>query len=355
MIGIQSLILACAPAPSGQRLRHTSGIVQLTLHRFSAFLSADFGAIVLDDHLRLDALHSLEKFRVGLHELEAQGCLPSGDADQVLQRLEASIPMPPAIAVFLRYGLYPVDGAMDLIPGMRLKEVTPIRDARGRTLGYETAWFDVVPRRSGGVALRLTGKPTDAPHNARDHGLQPQPVDLNFPVQARFLRQLLLQSISSADHPILLLAGADQNAMDYATSVLQRQPSRCATLSGQAWCHAVPYESALTAEIRIRVHRKTVYVPVDDTVADAIETAATLSRIGCCPICRCGGPFTATASRSSGIARKRGCSGCKSWVATKFAGKDRSCGKMRRVWPLRISLPNAYHPMRLRNCVMWAT
>jgi hypothetical protein len=247
--------------------------VQLTLHRSSASLSANFDAIVLNGHLRLDALQSLEEFRTGLHQLEAQGCLPPGEADQILQRLEESIPMPPAIAVFLRYGLYPVDGAMDLIPGMRLKEVTPMRDALGRTLGYETSWFDVVPRRGGGVALRLAGKPKDAPRHARRRGLQPQPVDLGFPAQARFLRLLLLQSISSADHPILLLAGVDQNAIDHATGVLQRQPSRCATLSRQSWCHTVPYGSALTAEIRIRVQRKTVYVPVDDTVADAIETA----------------------------------------------------------------------------------
>lgn len=31
--------------------------------------------------------------------------------------------------------------------------------------------------------------------------------------------------------------------------------------------------SALTAEMRIRVRRKTVYIPVDSTVADALHTA----------------------------------------------------------------------------------
>ena len=104
-----------------------AGMLQLSLHRSSAALTADFKDVVIDGRLRFDALSDIDRFRSGLHQLEAQGCLPAGGSDMILRRLQESIATPPAVAVFLRYGIYPVNGAMDLIPGMRLKAERPLR------------------------------------------------------------------------------------------------------------------------------------------------------------------------------------------------------------------------------------
>lgn len=264
------------------RIRHArtcstaAGSFRFAVHKSRATLTTNLKNAVINGHILVGTLRGIDRFRSGLHQLEAQRCLPAGASDRILQHVEEAMALPTAVAVYLRYGAYPLTGSIDLIPGMRLKEVTPMKAANGQVGGYETTWYNVQPQYVGGVRLRRAHRPSDAPRRARRHGFRPVPVELTFPAGARFLRILLLLARSRANHPVLFLGGSDQFSLDQATALVRRQPARCEHLAGPAWCHAVPYGASLTAEMNLRVEGKTLYLPVDDTVADALQTAGQL-------------------------------------------------------------------------------
>lgn len=219
----------------------------------------------------LPLLRDVQSFHNAIDHLSTNGCLSAAAADAILARITQTVPLPPALALYIRYGTFLSSDFIELLPGFRLKAVLAMRGANGHLAGYETDWYNVGPRPQGGEVIRRNGERRRALFSSRTRNPVPAPLNLNFPVAAKNLGLVMLIAQSSADHPVLIVGARSKAALDAAAARVHQSPALCATLGGDAWCRVVPYGSMVTAEIPVKLQGHATYVPLGLTIGEAIS------------------------------------------------------------------------------------
>jgi hypothetical protein len=261
--------------------------------------------------------------------LEERGCLPSGEGLRLATQVAQSVPLLLRAEQRLLNHDARASGFTDLMPGYRLRVVSPVfregaaRDARttvgqgtveespgGLTvtvqtspdlIGYEMAWYAVEPLPQGGS--RIVPRYADF-HREGDLTRQPAPRvnHLDFDPEMAYFRMLFMarRMTSSNDHDIFLVAAPTQPLLEERTRELEIDASVCkpsATFSSadrgatggsqsasrgsalpypnatRTTCTIAPRQVAVVAFIPVQVQGKEVLVHPGATLANALREA----------------------------------------------------------------------------------
>jgi len=212
-----------------------------------------------------------DQFKSDLGQMERRGCLRSGEANPLAQRVIENLSVPSGMGYRLRYGDYARTGWIDLEPQFRLRTVTPVR-VNGAIEGYEEAWYDLLPRPGGGLAVQLAlvevnrkGTITKSEHPAVEL--------LSLPESGRYLRMYFRSWTVAGDRKIALLAGPSVEERARGGAEFEKDPEGFCSRPGSITCVAVPREMVLSAELRVATNHGTVAVPVGGSVGDALRVA----------------------------------------------------------------------------------
>jgi hypothetical protein len=217
-------------------------------------------------------------------DLEAQGCIPDGEALRLANQLAQSVPLDLNVAFQL---LYPNDGkTVQLNPGVRLQIMTPIVkdgvvpdaplveadspvdtsvcDAQSlscalnvnvhftdNVLGYEMALYSVRPQsHSPGVSV--------APISAERHmGSEvqqaSQPIHSYFePMQAAHFYELFYKA-GQTEFTALLVGGLNKADLERRTKLLETEVAVCETLNNEM-CVTIPKRVAVNPMVVVTVN-----------------------------------------------------------------------------------------------------
>jgi hypothetical protein len=223
--------------------------------------------------------------------LEQQGCIDPGKSRLLAERIVESVPMDPAVAYRL---LHPAAADFtDLVPGFRLKLVSPIlRDGAPagasaittdtvsgsdaklsltlRTssdfLGYEISWYGV--EADGRLAFATAESHIG---NQVTASVAPRVNYFAFPETASCYRLFYLTRVSQADHNAVVLSASTRAELDRQTPSFVRDPDAC-TKAARA-CVALSNEVGLTIYFTVNLNGAPHNVPADSTIADALRSA----------------------------------------------------------------------------------
>lgn len=139
---------------------------------------------------------------------------------------------------------------IDLQPGWRIRVTTPLlrggatqdpiaaEERSGNTIvlkageqleGYETCFYNVEERRTGGVRIQFSGaevtKEGRTTAQSRPRG---KPL-FNVPRKRRFVRLIYLTRLSQSDHDMAVAAAESMQALETLTAAVLRNPAACHT------------------------------------------------------------------------------------------------------------------------------
>lgn len=267
------LLIAClACAPRAYRLERTGALETLWPPQITAPSPTCAGPLPdlkADDSERplFSQLESIDQFRLRLRT-----CLPPQHADALLTRLIETRPLASPLAFALRYGSFRTSGYLDLRAPFATKVVKPLR-RNGATIGFETQYFHVDPAPDGDGSRLTLHAAEQIINDRRIVPATPEPV-LTVSPEARYFRLFFLARRSAADHNIALLAAARQDALDLATPAFQQEPAEyCQSPRDRVACTLFPVNTAVGAELRVRVQRDTRYIPLHGRVRDALAAS----------------------------------------------------------------------------------
>jgi len=209
----------------------------------------------------LDSVQKIEAFRDALKDRVVRGCLRSGEAQALTRAIVERLPFPPLVGHFIRFGSE-VDGVVDLTAELRLKVVSPVRDARNEVVDYQIAWYRIDPA------------PKDA--RVRISPASGSAAPLVFPSALLYFRLLLRSASSPADHLATILSSADEAALDKATSrfKIDQDPSCAALATPGVTCLTPAPDVSINLEFPVSVNHKQVFVPLNGTLSDAMQPTA---------------------------------------------------------------------------------
>ncbi|MBI4894033.1 MAG: hypothetical protein HY821_25675 [Acidobacteria bacterium] len=199
------------------------------------------------------------------------GCLTPADAPQLERRILDHLILPTSHAYRLLYGEYAMLGFIDIDARFRLRAVEPIRQ-QGVAVGYLTSFYLLQPAPSGGVTV--------APHSSESnvksvitHGPAPDHPLLHLPPHATHLRFFFRTFSTTDDRRIALLAAPSAVALNQAATAFEADPEGyCAAPTQGTACIAVPKDTIIGPELRIRAQGREEYVPVAGNVADLLRS-----------------------------------------------------------------------------------
>lgn len=195
-----------------------------------------------------------------------------------------------------RYSNYRQSGFVNLDSDMRLRIVSPIMrpgsteavtsgaaatDAAQNSpitaylskdvLGYETATYTLQPGGRQSVSVDLDSVQVRPTGNSTEQQL-PRTDYLKGVPQNVYLRLYFQLRHSGGDHSIVLLQGASQGQLNEASGAFEEAPGKfCAAPEpSSVRCVTFPRLAAVNAEIKVKLKKKFVYVPLGGTVADAL-------------------------------------------------------------------------------------
>jgi hypothetical protein len=174
-----------------------------------------------------------------------------------------------------QYDEYRHSGFVTLRPEMRLKVVAPIlRSGSGEAspdiLGYETALYDLKPAGSGAINTRLGGIETQPVGKNNSGTLVGTNYLENLPSPS-FLRLYFHLRHARKDDNIALLVSASEGKLNEDSGEFEANPDAfCAAPHGVTRCISFPKSSAVNAEIRVYVRKRLLYVPLSDSISDAL-------------------------------------------------------------------------------------
>jgi hypothetical protein len=219
---------------------------------------------------------------------EQKKLLVRGDCPQSSDTCSPFKPMDAGEYASAQYDHYRESGFVTLRPDMRLRVVAPIMRNGGSAspvvtdsssidvksssdlLGYETATYNLIPGPAGELSVELddmTVKPvgqTSADALERRDLLEalPKNVCLRLYFQLRH---------SMKDHTTVLLLAKTQGELNEASGEFEENPDDfCATPHNDAHCLAFPKFTAVTAEVKVWVRKRAVYVPISATIREAV-------------------------------------------------------------------------------------
>jgi hypothetical protein len=153
-----------------------------------------------------------------------------------------------------KYDHYLESGFVTLRPDMRL-QIVANRDRPGD----ETAVYNLVAAGNGGaVSVEPDGTPD------RKHFLEGVPDNV-------WLRLYFQSWHSRKDHTTVLLFAKAEAHLNEASGAFEEDPDGfCAAPHNDAHCVVFPQSTAVTAEVKVRVRKRDIYVPISATVRDAL-------------------------------------------------------------------------------------
>ncbi len=219
-------------------------------------------------------------FSAQLEEREKEGCLGTGDAGRLLNRIVENVPMPSNLAYQLHYGNFMRTGYVDLRPEFALSSVAPLLKpgiARYRgaedVAGYETVYYSLKHRGEGGIRIELAsveqnrmGVVTRARHPATEV--------LVLPESMRYARYYFRMWSMGQNRKIALLAAASRELLASASEKFEADPEDfCRSVSSvRLACVSVPGQMMITPELRIAVNGRMVYLPVGGNLGQALRS-----------------------------------------------------------------------------------
>lgn len=229
-------------------------------------------------------------------EAERSGCLAAGTGLRAMSRIVESVPLDPRVAQRLMRS----DGRVSWVeigPESRLQVVTPILregsaadatmmettsvtgsgnalnvevKAADALLGFETAWFGVVPK-SGGPGFGLSPMSVERTIDGRtEPASTPLATYLRFPPESNFYRLFFKADVEGNAVTQMVITAATRAELDARTKAIDADASRCA--AGDGLCVAVPRRAAINVWMAVWVNGREVRVR-GGTVRNAIEAA----------------------------------------------------------------------------------
>jgi hypothetical protein len=224
--------------------------------------------------------------------LQERGCLTPSESSVLAEQIVESVPLNPATAYRLLH--HTAYGIVDLLPGYRLKLVSPIlregapAEPSALTagsvtgsdsnlsvslksspdfLGYEVSWYEV--QRTGALVFD-----TAESHLGQQviPGRTPRINYFSFPATAAHYRLFYLTRVSQADHNAALLAAPTPAELIRQTAAFTGDPTACDKAPRQT-CITLPKDVGLTVCIAVTMNGASYDVPYDATIADALRTA----------------------------------------------------------------------------------
>ena len=226
--------------------------------------------------------------------LEQQGCIPPGKSAALAEQIVESVPMNPSDAYRLLHPAAATSGYIDLVPGYRLKLVSPIlregapagastlateavsgNDAElsvtlrssANFLGYEISWYAV---ENGGKITFSTAESHIG--NQVTSSRSPRVNHFVFPETAASYRLFYLTRVSQADHDIAVLSAPTRAELNRETTAFASDPDACAKALRHT-CVALPKEIGVTTYLTVTANGAPLDVPVESTIADALRAA----------------------------------------------------------------------------------
>jgi hypothetical protein len=219
-----------------------------------------------------------------------------GDCPQSSDTCSPIKPMPADESASEQYDHYRESGFVTLRPDMRLRVVTPmvrqggsatplVADASpagdsgassidlkssGNLLGYETATYNLAPGPGGDLSVQLDDMSVKPVAAAKPETLERRDLLEALP-KGVCLRLYFQLRHSMKDHTTVLLMAKTQGRLNEASGEFEENPDAfCAAPHNDAHCLVFPKFTAVTAEVKVRVRKRDVYVPISATIRDAI-------------------------------------------------------------------------------------
>jgi len=228
--------------------------------------------------------------------LEGSGCLPPGQGLAAARLVAQALPAEKSREYALLNSATRTTGRVDLLPWSKLRITTPIfregapADATVTTddqgiaeeavrglsitltsgvfLGYEIAWYALRPRPDGGV--RLIFESSEIHIGDQTTRSQTSRQQLEFGLEARYFRILVLTRISDRDHDTAFLAGSTLAELEERTKAVETDPTSCEQMAG---CVAIDTRVALLPFVTVRANGKEILAQPGSTVGQALREA----------------------------------------------------------------------------------
>lgn len=137
-------------------------------------------------------------------------------------------------------------------------------------LGYETATYNLVAEDSGSLSVELDKIAVKPVANSNPDALARRDWMEGVPKHA-FLRLYFQLRRSMKDHTTVLLLADTQGHLNEASGEFEENPEQfCSEPHNDAHCLAFPKFTAVTAEVKLYLRKRPVYVPVSATVREAL-------------------------------------------------------------------------------------
>jgi hypothetical protein len=222
-------------------------------------------------------------------ELEAGGCVASGDGWKLAQLVVTSVPLDPRIAFRLLYG-----EGVDFEPGLRIQVDSPIlrNDTKTETpsssqvtsatgglqvelrssenlLGYERAWFEV-KTKSKGVSATIVELNAER-HVNGEMAVMPRPRKnyFVFPTDAGYYRLVYKQE--QTEFTALVVAGRTRAERSENAAKLTMGAGNCKNIES-GYCVSIPKGVAANLFLPVMVNGKEQVIHWGGTVREAIAT-----------------------------------------------------------------------------------
>ena len=259
-------------------LHWAGSAAQISFHSQSFFAPPDDSGMQ-GGGMYVDPLIAISKFRAESVKRQANGCLSETENERLLRAIVENLPLPPAIAYFLELGSYDITGYIDLTRDFRMQVTSPIyrpgsQPSANNLLGYETANYVFVGEGSDSRTRMRLASATEMPVGGAPFEKQMVHNELRALKAPAYFR-LLFMTEGTSNHltRAVFLSAREQNKLAQAVPRHGTAPDAfCASLSiSDLTCMVFPKNFGVSPELRIRVNRKDVFVPVGGMVSEALN------------------------------------------------------------------------------------
>ena len=231
--------------------------------------------------------------------LEEEGCLPAGSGLPAARAVARALPLAPGVARRLLHASERHEGYLDLRPGYRIRVTRPllregaapdaaalsdrldVEAAEGLNLtitvetsedliGFERAWYAVLPRAAGAEIQALTA--TQHIDGETMEFERPSRADFPFDPSAGYFRLLFLSRMEeSPSNDILALGAPTPAALEARYERVRDDPERCASEPG--FCIRAPRDVAFLPFLTVTVNGAETRLAPGARVRDALREA----------------------------------------------------------------------------------
>ncbi len=198
----------------------------------------------------VDSLAQLESFREALAAREDSGCLRNDEDARLRQAIAEKFPLPPQIAVFLRFGTYTRTGFFDLLPDFVLRLVSPT------SADPDVSFYEVRSVPDGRTRLTLASGSGQA---------------LAVPETPAYFRYLYWTGGASHNFRTTILGVSARAMLDDATDRFLSDPEGyCAKPKEGVFCQSIAVTVGMNAGFYVRINGKDVFVRLGGSLREAL-------------------------------------------------------------------------------------